>query len=49
MIFIQLSTLESRSICHRWQALLVFGITLSIAAYMVNLTIHRVVMIPFCE
>jgi hypothetical protein len=45
-LYIQLSTLESRSIRHRWQLLLVFGITLSIAAYMVNLTIHRVVMDP---
>ena len=42
----QLSQLETRSIHQRWGALLVLGTTLIIAAYMVNLTIHRVVIEP---
>ncbi len=45
-LYEQLSALESHSIRQRWGALMVFGITLLIAAYMVNLTIHRVVMDP---
>ena len=42
----QLSAVEFQSVRQRWGALLVFGITLIIAAYMVNLTIHRAVMDP---
>ena len=42
----QLSHLEIRSIHQRWGALLVLGLTLIVAAYMVNLTIHRVVVEP---
>ena len=42
----QLSAVEFQSVHQRWGALLVFGITLIIAAYMVNLTIHRAVMDP---
>ena len=45
-LYEQLSALESHSISQRWGALIVFGITLLVAAYMVNLTIHRVVMDP---
>ena len=45
-LYQQLSALESHSARQRWISLLVFGITLAIAAYMVNLTIHRVVMDP---
>jgi two-component system, sensor histidine kinase and response regulator len=45
-LYEQLSALESHSVSQRWGALAVFGITLLIAAYMVNLTIHRVVMDP---
>jgi len=42
----RLSVVETQSVDQRWAALLVFGITLIIAAYMVNLTIHRAVMNP---
>jgi len=45
-LYEQLSALESHSVSQRWGALVVFGITLLVAAYMVNLTIHRVVMDP---
>jgi signal transduction histidine kinase/CheY-like chemotaxis protein len=45
-LYEQLSALESHSVSQRWGALIVFGITLLVAAYMVNLTIHRVVMDP---
>ena len=42
----QLTAAESQSARQRWAALLVFVITLIIAAYMVNFTIHRAVMDP---
>ncbi|MBV9084537.1 MAG: response regulator [Acidobacteriaceae bacterium] len=42
----QLSELQSHSAQERWVALLVFGTTVILAAFMVNLTIHRVVMRP---
>jgi two-component system, sensor histidine kinase and response regulator len=45
-LYEQLSALESNSASQRWGTLAVFGITLLIAAYTVNLTIHRVVMDP---
>jgi signal transduction histidine kinase/CheY-like chemotaxis protein/HPt (histidine-containing phosphotransfer) domain-containing protein len=45
-LYEQLSALESQSVRQRWGALVVFGITLVFAAYMVNLTIHRVVLDP---
>jgi signal transduction histidine kinase/DNA-binding response OmpR family regulator len=45
-LYVQVGTLESLSIRQRWGALLVLGVTLLTAAYMVNLTIHRVVMDP---
>ncbi|HEY3459130.1 MAG TPA: response regulator [Bryobacteraceae bacterium] len=45
-LYQQVSALERQSVRQRWISLLVFAITLAIAAYMVNLTIHRVVMDP---
>jgi two-component system sensor histidine kinase/response regulator len=42
----RLGAAESQSVQQRWAALLVFGITLIVAAYMVNFTIHRAVMDP---
>jgi two-component system, sensor histidine kinase and response regulator len=42
----RLRAAASQSVQQRWAALLVFGITLIIAAYMVNYTIHRAVMDP---
>jgi len=45
-LYQQLSASKAHSVRQRWITLLVFGITLAIAAYMVNLTIHRVVMDP---
>lgn len=45
-LYEQVGALESHSVSQRWGALTVFGITLLIAAYMVNWTIHRVVMDP---
>ncbi len=42
----RLSEVVNQSIHQRWQAMTVLGITLVIAAYMVNLTIHRAVMNP---
>jgi len=45
----QLSTLESRSAQQRWGALVVLGITLILAAFMVNFTIHRAVTNPILK
>jgi len=42
----RLGAVQTQSVQQRLGSLLVFGITLIIAAYMVNLTIHRAVMDP---
>ncbi len=42
----RLSAAETQSVRQRWAALLVFAFTLTIAAYMVNFTIHRAVTDP---